>query len=303
MVAIVFISLFALLTLVAIAVTVVAKNKDRYEVNPKAVAGGLAAVFLVLTLIVWLSNSMFSVEARTVGIVTEFGRATGTVNPGFNFLPPWADVTEFPTSNQNLDLDGQDGDQEGHAIKIKFDGGGTGYVNVNVNWKVKGNNEAIKLWNAWKDFDKVKDQVVTKRVQAHAYEVAGRYLPEDAVKSQNADKIARDIKTGLNEELNDQGIEIVDVNITGIDVDPDTQARINQQAQARSDVEKSKTEQQKAIIDNQTRQQTQASLTPEALVAKCLDMVNKWDVRKNGNLPAGFTCFSGANLPLMVGVK
>jgi regulator of protease activity HflC (stomatin/prohibitin superfamily) len=299
----IFIGILLLIGLIGLAVAIFGKNDNDYDVSPRTVGAGVAGVFLVLSLITWLASSIFSVEARTVGIVTEFGRATGTVDPGFNFLAPWAEVTEFPTSTQNLDLDGLDGDNEGKAVKVKFDGGGTGFVNVNVNWKVKGNDEAINLWNEWKDFDKVKDQVVAKRVQTHAADVAGTYEPQEATESVNYGKIADDIKSKLNAELAGRGVEVTDVNVMGIDVDKETQARINKQAAAKADIVTAQSNQERAVIDNETKRMTQDSLTPAALTDQCLKMVNSWDVVKNGNLPAGFSCFGGAGLPLTVPVK
>lgn len=300
---VIFIGILVLIALIGLVVAIVSKNNDDYEVSPRAVGGGVAGVFLVIALIVWLASSMFSVEARTVGIVTEFGQATGVVQPGFNFLPPWADVTEFPTSTQPLDLDSSDGKEDGAGVGVKFEGGGQGRINLNVNWKVKGDAEAIKLWNAWKDFDKVTQQVVIPRVKTHAAFVAGSYKPSDAVNSQNNPKMADAILLALNEELNGQGIEITDVNVAGVDVDDATQKRINSQAQKQTDIDNAKLEQDRAAIDNKTKQDSQALLTPEALIDQCLKIVNAWDVNKNGQLPAGFNCFGGAQLPLAVGVK
>lgn len=299
---VIFIGVLLLIGLIGLVVAIVSKNNDNYEVSPRAVGGGVAGVFLVIALIVYLASSIFSVEARTVGIVTEFGQATGTVNPGFNFLAPWAEVTEFPTSTQNLDLDGKDGDGEGKAIQVKFENGGTGYVNVNVNWKVKGNDEAINLWKEWKEFDKVKDQVVTKRVQTHAAAVTGNYEPQEAIKSVNYSKIADSVKAELNKELAGRGVEVTDVNVTGIDVDDATQARINKTAAAEADVATAQANQDRAKIDNETKRLTQESLTGPALIDQCLKTVNSWDVNKNGPLPAGFNCFGGS-IPLAVGVK
>jgi regulator of protease activity HflC (stomatin/prohibitin superfamily) len=302
MVAIIFIGLFALLTLVGIGVLVFAKNNDRYDVSPKAVGGGFAAVFLVLTLSVWLFNSVFSVEARTVGIVTEFGKATGTVQPGFNFLAPWAEVTEFPTTAQPLDFSGTDG-TEGQGVPVKFAGGGQGWININVNWKVKGDDEAIKLWNSWKDFDKVTNRVVVPRVRDHAAFVAGSYGPLDAVNSENNPKMAKAIKDKLNAELKSQGIEVMDVSVGGVDVDEATQKRINSQAQKKTDIDNAKLDQERAVVDNETKRQSQELLTPQALIDQCLKITNNWDVNKNGPLPANWNCFAGGGLPVTVGVK
>lgn len=300
---VIFIGILVGIGLVGLAVAIISKNNGNHEVSPRAVGGGVAGVFLVIALVVWLASSIFSVEARTVGIVTEFGQATGTVQPGFNFLAPWADVTEFPTSTQPLDLNGKDGDSEGKGVPVKFTGGGQGWVNLNVNWKVKGNDEAIKLWNEWKDFDKVTNQVVIPRVRTHASVVAGAYNPAEAVNSENNTKMANAIKDKLNDELNGKGIEVTDVNVGGVDVDADTQKRINSKAQKTTDLDNAQLDQQRAVIDNETKRQSQDLLTPQALIDQCLKLTDKWDVAKNGPLPANWTCVGGNNLPLAVGVK
>lgn len=297
MLAIVLIGVFLLITVTAFIVSRKSEGQDR------TYATGIASIALVIGVVVYLSNAIFSVEARTVGIVTEFGQATGTVNPGFNLLAPWAEVTEFPTSTQSLDLNGKDGDDEGKGVEVKFTGGGQGWVNLNVNWKVKGNDEAIKLWNAWKDFDKVTNQVVVPRVSSHAAVVAGAYAPKEATNSENNAKMAKAIKDKLNDELRGQGIEILDVNVRGVDVDEATQKRINSQAQKQTDIDNATLEQQRAGIDNTTKQENQDLLTPQALIDQCLKITNNWDVKKNGQLPSNWNCFTGQQLPLAVGVK
>lgn len=292
--------LIGLCLIIGVVLFIVAR---RTEGEDRTIAKAVGSAVLVLGVVFYLSNAIFSVEARTVGIVTEFGQATGTVNPGFNLLPPWAEVTEFPTSTQSLDLNGKDGDDEGKGVEVKFTGGGQGWVNLNVNWKVKGNHEAIKLWNAWKDFDKVTNQVVVPRVSSHAAVVAGVYAPKEATNSENNAKMAKAIKDKLNDELRGQGIEILDVNVRGVDVDDATQKRINSQAQKQTDIDNATLEQQRAAIDNTTKQQSKDLLTTQALIDKCLNTTNNWDAKKNGPLPSNWNCFTGQPLPLTVGVK
>lgn len=304
MVSIIFIGLLVLVSTVGLVVGLVSKKKDDYDdYSRKGIGYGVAVGTLVLALLIGLFSSMFFVSSRTVGVVTEFGKATGTVEPGLNFLAPWAEVTEFPTSNQNLDLDNTDKDNQGRPIEVKFDGGGTGYINININWKVKGNDQAIKLWTEWKEFGKVREQVVTKRVQSIGNKVVGAYQPQDAIESANYEHIETAIKKALSAELNGQGIDIADVNVIRVDVDKDTQARINKQAAAKADIITAQSKQERAVIDNETKRLTQESLTSAALTDKCLEMVNNWDAKKNGNLPSGFSCFLATGLPLTIPAK
>jgi prohibitin 1 len=296
--------MFALIILILLGLaTVVAfvvgfflptESKSRYsDTNPKFAAFVTAGVALVLTLVVFFLTSITSVEARTVGIQTEFGKSVGTLSPGFHMTAPWSEVTEFPTSTQNLDLDGSDKDDQGTPVKVKFDNGGQGAVNLDVNWRVESNDKAQALWNAWKEWEKVEGNVVKPRAISSTAQVVGAYSPQDATNSSNNETIAGDIKSKLNGELARYGIKVDDVNLKAIDVDANTQARIDKNAAAVADIDTAKAKQDRARIDNETNKlkaQSQ-SLSPGALVDKCLDVVDAWDVKKNGNLPAGWNCF------------
>lgn len=64
-------------------------------------------------------------------------------------------------------------------------------------------------------------------------------------------------------------------------------------------------EQERARIDNETaklREQSGA-LSPAANQRFCLDIVNAWDVSKNGPLPATFNCGMGNSAGVLVGAK
>ena len=259
----------------------------------------VAAVPLVVFILIFLFSSMNYTTARTVGIVTEFGKATGTIQPGLNWTAPWADVTEFPTSNQVLDLDATN---DGPNVTVKFKGanggGGSGFVNVNITWQVKNDNEAVKLWQNWKEFEAVKDNVVNPRGQAAVVEVFGRYTPEEAIDGNKLQQFNDEVKQSLSTALDSSGISVENVAIKRVDLSPEIQDRINKQVQAQADVQKAQIEQQRAQIDNQTNQLRQQSLTPEALIRTCMDVTNAWNVAQNGPLPASWNCFSGTTLPL-----
>lgn len=259
---------------------------------------GLAVVFAI----VFLANSMNNVSARTVGIVTEFGKATASVDAGFHFEPPWAQITEFPTSNQVTDLDATDGSPD--VVQAKFDGGGTGFVNTNVTWQVETNEKAVALWNNWKDFDKVSSMVVKPRVQSVVAKVVGEFGPKESVKSENYVKIESQIKTELQRLLAEYGIKVENVNVKRIDLDATAQDRMNKQVIADANVGIAKSEQERAKIDNETAnlKAQSAALTPGALIAECLKVTNAWDVQKNGPLPANWSC-TGSGLALTVPVK
>jgi regulator of protease activity HflC (stomatin/prohibitin superfamily) len=293
--AIIFLGIFALVLVIGIATAMVGRGDTR-------IGGILAAVVAAILFgITFVANSVTNVEARTVGIVTEFGKATGTVSPGFNWVAPWASVTDFPTSNQVLDLDTTDEDPgSGHNVAVKFKGGGEGWVNVNITWQVQTDDKAVQLWNNWKDFELVKKNVVNPRGQGIVAEVFGRYAPEDATDGQRLPDFNKEVMDSLNKTLASSGIVVENVAIKKVDTSGPIQERINNQVKALADQNTSRIKQDTAKIDAETNKIAQQQLTPEVLANKCLDIVNAWDFAKNGPLPAAGIC--GGSIPLVKAV-
>jgi len=273
------------------------RTKGHYDgdIPKKGVWGAITGIFAFAFLLTFVLCSTINTNARTIDIITEFGKATGTTQPGLNWVDPWAEKTEFPTSNQVLDLDATN---DGPNVAVKFKGGGSGFVNVNITWQVQNDDQAVKLWQNWKEFDSVKNNVVNPRGQAAVVEAFGNYTPEEAIDGNKLEQFNADVKANLERELNSNGIIVENVAIKRIDLSPEIQDRINAQVKAQADVAKAQIEQQRAQIDNATNQLRQQSLTPEALIRQCLDVANAWDVQKNGPLPASWNCFTGTTLPL-----
>lgn len=295
--------IFGVITLILIVLAFFAKGKVvDTNVSTRLAFIGAAIVPGVIFGLIWLFSSYTNVPARTVGIVTEFGKATGTVGSGLNWVAPWAEITQFPTTNQALDLDATDGNNVGAPVGIKFDGGGAGSANVNMNWQIKTDNDAVNLWNNWKDFDLVTTKVVNQKAQTVVAEVVGSYSPEDAVKGSNIPVISQQIKDKLNADLASDGILVENVNLKKVDVDPAIQDRVNKQVEAQANLTRAKTLQDQAKVDAETNRIAQQQLTPDILANKCLDIVNNWDVAKNGALPAGWSC-SGSNQSLVIPAK
>lgn len=298
----IFLGILGLIALAIIAGSRMAPKTAGYDDFPvRKLLLGVGIGFSVLFAGLLIGGSMENVNARTVGIVTEFGKATGTLSPGLNWVAPWAEVTEFSTGNQSLDLDATDGN--GGNVAVKFAGGGAGAANVNINWQVQDDNKATKLWENWKEFDIVADKVVNKQAQSVVYQVVGHYSPEDAVKSDNVAKINKEIKDQLNSVLAASGIRVENVAVMRIDLSPELQDRVNKQNQAVTDQQTAKTQQETAKIEADTNAIKQKQLTPFTLMDKCLDIVLKWNVQNNGQMPAAGVCGSLGNQVLALPTK
>lgn len=298
-------AILGLIAIAGIALALVSKGnfEDSYGdgISKKAVFGGVGGVALVAFLLVFAFSSFTNTSARTVGIVTEFGKATGTVSPGFNTVAPWAEVTEFPTSNQTLDLDATDNTEEHKAnpVVIKFLGGGEGDVNVNITWQVQNDDKAVQLWNNWKDFELVKSNVVNPRGQSAVAEVFGALKPEEATDGAKIPQYNKAVQDKLNAMLASSGITVENVSIKRINVSAAIQERINKQVEALADQQTATTKQGTAKIEAETNNISKQQLDPNVLAKMCYDVTNNWNVAKNGPLPANWSC-AGGTLPMTI---
>lgn len=256
-----------------------ARNKVGYAV---AVGAG------VLLIIVTAFNSVTSVGARNVGIQTAFGRYQGTLDNGLQIVAPWSEHEDFSTQVQFLDLDGA---KWTDGAPVTFKGGGSGAIFATPRWRIN-ENSAGDLWKKYKNFDNVRDQLVLSSAKDSFRAVVKDYTPNEALTMTR--EIASKVKADLAANLADDGILIDSVSIRDVKLDERSQASLDKIVQANNDIERAKAEQQRAKIDSETaklREKT-GSLKPEALQRYCLDVVNNWDVKKNGSLPAGFNCNS-----------
>lgn len=278
------------------------KNAKSYESEiPIKGAWALAALInAVLFIIVAVVTSVFYVEARTVGIVTSFGKPVHTSGPGLNIAWPWEEVTSFSTGNQTIDFDGTDG--SGSPVGFKLAGevsGGEASAHINITWQVQNDDKAIKLWENWKEFDRVKDQLVDKNSRAVIAGVMGRYDSDQANKGANLVVFSEAIKQELNTFFADKGISVETVAVMRVDFSPQVQDRINKKYQDQQDIERAKIQQERAAIEAQTNATRQTNLSESVLKLKCLELTNAWNVGANGQLPSGWNCLGpvGTVLP------
>lgn len=290
-----FLALFALSSL---GVWLKVRNSDTVEPdNPVRWAGVAAIVWAVVLVIVTVGMSITTVGARSVGIQTAFGKYSGTLSNGLQFTAPWSSVEEFSTQVQYLDLD------KDHSVPVTFKGGGGGEVRATPRWRIDPAG-AEKLWKKFRTFEHVRDQLVNSTAKDSIRVIASQYSPNEARSGENLRAIDKQVKDDLNKTLAEDGIVIDSVSIKGISLDARSQASLDKIVTANNDIERAKAEQLRAKIDAQTAEirKRGGSLEGPALTRYCLEVVNNWDVDKNGPLPAGFTCLD-SNLTRVLPVK
>lgn len=253
----------------------------------------LALVPLLILGIITVFMSATVVDARAVGIQTSFGRYVDTLDNGLNWTSPWSKVEQFSTQIQPLNV----------TVRVAFEGGGSGEVDTTIRWSIDKPG-AEDLWKAWKTFDRVRDNLVKPNSQEVVSAVVSDYQPQDARDGGNRAEMQTAVVSGLTQRLGGRGVDIDSVSITDIRLDSKAQTAVDRIVTANADVQRAQSEQDRAKIEAETARIRQQSQTPEALQRYCLEVVNAWDVSKNGSLPATFDCdFGGAGTPVIVGAN
>ena len=258
----------------------------------------LAGVTILGMGLTTLFCSLTSVASNSVGIQTQFGKYSGTLDSGLQLAAPWASTEQFSKRVQYLDLDKE------HAVSVTFKGGGGGTVKATPRWRIDP-AKAGALWRKFRSFEHVRDQLVSSSAKDSIRVIASQYTPNEARSGENLRKIDAEIKADLGQALAEDGIIIDSISVKGIPLDARSQASLDKIVAANNDVERAKAEQLRAKIDAETAEirQRGGSLTGPALQRYCLEVVNNWDVGKNGPLPAGFSCFDTGQLQKVLPVK
>ena len=284
-------------------------------------AAGVAGVAFVLLAVVTIIFGSNIIPARTVAIQTTFGTNPVALDSGYHFLAPWSETERFETLLQPLDLNDKDGSQ-GNSVNVTFSapkiadnkdatdeaGGGKGKINAVINWRIMdGDNQdkqgAVRLWNVYKTFDRVSNELVRAKAQTMVMDVAQDFPA--GVASVNNSKIASEVKVRLGDTLKPYGIEVVDVSVYGVDLDSATQASLQKIVdninRTRAYEEELKGAQvQSKILEEQKRS---GQLSEESQTRFCLNILNSWDVKTNGPAPATLNCGLGEKATTVLPVK
>lgn len=259
----------------------------------KRIGFAVAGAALILLGIVSVFTSATVVGARSVGVETSFGQYKGTLNPGLHFIAPWANVESFSTRVQYLNLDSRDG---GPNIRVKYDGGGGGNADAVVRWRITEPGAKL-LWEKYKTFDNVRDQLVDSSSQDSFRVILGGYAPVDAIAGKNIRPVSLAVKTDLTSSVTDDGVYVDSVSLKNVTLDADVQKTLDRAVSAAGLVVVATQEQNRAVIDAQTAKirENGGSLTPAALQRYCYEVTNSWDVHKNGQLPATWNCATNSS--------
>lgn len=260
------------------------------------IVGAFALVFALIA-------SMTIVGTKTVGVVTVFGKPTGTpLTSGLHFKAPWAQVHMFDATVQ---VDKYEGDT---CVNVRMAGQTTACVSAVISWRIVP-EEANTLKQDHRDFDRMRQNLVINSVEATLSSVFSTYDPlarvtdgQEVAGTEDVSGYADHVLEQLQAEVG-SGIEIVKVTTPFIQYDATTQNRLNE---LQAEVANTRVAEQKkltATAEAAANAELSASVSndPNVLVSKCLDLLSV--VAQSGQpLPDGFSCWpGGASTAIAVG--
>ncbi len=269
--------------MVLLIVTVAAVLARVFSKNPAGRTRSLriAVIAGVLTLFVVILGSTTIVSARNVGVVTTFGRPSGTLGNGLHMKAPWQSVTEMDGSIQ---IDNHTGEA---ATTVRLGNNSTAFVDNSVRWRIQP-AAADELFLDYRQFENVRDNLVTRELRAALNEVFANFDPlaPENVEGANVQALGDQVADKLRAKVGEQ-IEILNVIVPLVNYDEATQDRINalnvEKANTRIAEQRAKT----AAAEARANEILAGSVSndPNVLVSKCLDAAREAGISPLGCWP------------------
>ncbi|MFN8054324.1 SPFH domain-containing protein [Gordonia sp. (in: high G+C Gram-positive bacteria)] len=284
--------IFLVLAVIAIIVTVAAKlihhrNRDQRDADEIRTIGRIATgTAWTLALIPLVISCTTIVSTRNIGVVTKFGRPTGTdLTNGLHLKSPLAKVHEMDGAMQILNRTGKD------ATTVRLGNNSLAQVDNTIRWRIVP-AAAPALYLDYRSFDGVRDNLVTRQANAALNEVLGGFNPLTSLESQDnenqnvelANKVAEVLRTKVGRQ-----IVVEQVIIPVVRFDAETQKRIDafntevantRVAEQRQKTAKADAEANRIIADS-------VKNDPNVVTARCIDQAIKAGISPAGCWPGG----------------
>lgn len=257
----------------------------------KLVTFALLGIFVVLTGF----SSMTIVPTKNVGIVTTFGNPEGTLDNGFHWKAPWDKVTE---------LDGTIQTDTHTETQVRLANQGVAFVDNSVRWRIV-EDEADELFKDYREFENIRDSLVTRELAASLNTVFEDYDPlatneAGELTVPGLEDLSSELTIALQEKVGD-GVEVISVIITKVKLDDATQSRLNA---LQTEIANTRIAEQSALtaeaeaLANEILSDS-VSEDPNVLVSKCMDLLNEM-ISSGMTVPPAFSCWPGSQSALVL---
>jgi regulator of protease activity HflC (stomatin/prohibitin superfamily) len=250
-----------------------------YSLAPAAALLGLFFLYTACSMIV---------ELRHYGVVTVFNRETNqNLGSGHHWKAPWEEIAEVDGTVQN-DEYVKDG-----AIEVRLANNATAWVPVKVTWRVAQEGASTVRKDYKSDVNEVRTALVKRNLESALMNVFDTYDPLATIDDSDADtptsKFDADLKKTLQKQLGTV-VQVDAVTVLVPKYDATTESSISDLQAESNRTRIAGQKQQTATAEAAANATLDASLTPEVLADKCLNMVSTMIEKNQSNLPAGFSC-------------
>lgn len=259
--------------------------KDVSSDSDKSIARTAGGVVALIGLTIITMAMTVVVPARTVGVVTAFGKPTGTLSNGLHIIKPWEQVEKMDASLQTNRYSGD------NSIGVRLANQSEARADASIQWQLR-EEDAEQMYLDYREFERIQHDLVDREFRASVNAVLARYNPldADAIAEGGIDlnEYAEDIKADMQKRMGD-AVEVRSVALPIINYDEETQRKIDQ---LQSEVANTRAAEQ---AKNTAREIAEAneilrkSLSPEVLSQRCIEAAEKV-----GAAPVGCITGSGA---------
>lgn len=258
------------------------RNNHEYSAEGKSILQIIGGAFMVVALIITVFTSTTIVQPRELGVKVALGKPTGEVlGNGFHLKAPWEKIEKLDGAVQNDVYTGES------SIPVRLGNNGRATIDASIQWQLKS-DDAMVVFLDYKTFKGIQSNLVDRNFNAALNEVMGTYDPltyiDPAEGGQDLGKLADAVKKKMQSVVGTQ-IDIRSVTLPIINFDDPTQGRINELQAETAKTRVAQQKKQTSTAEAEANRILQASITPETLTSKCLDIVAESKLSPIGCFP------------------
>lgn len=260
----------------------------RMAVSTRAAGGGV----LLLGIVMIVASCTVAVPARTVGVVTAFGKPTGTLSNGLHLVKPWEEVEKMDASLQTNRYTGDS------AIGVRLANQSEAKADASIQWQLR-EEDAEQMYLDYREFERIHNDLVDREFRASVNAVLASYNPldADAIAEGGIDlnEFADDIKEDMQKRMGG-AVEVRSVALPIINYDEDTQRKIDQLQTEVANTRAAEQSKNTAKEIAEANEIMRKSLSDEVLSQRCIEAAEKV-----GAAPVG--CIKGSSATPLVDMR
>lgn len=283
---------------VGVLAFVVSRGAYRDGDEDAAIGVGIGVVLSFMAVVCMTWSCLTIVSTRNVGIVTSFGKPVATRSNGLAVKWPWEKVPELSgTIQTDNQIGGWDGAKCTGGTPVRLANNSTACVDNTIRWRIQP-SAGDELFRDYSADANIRDSLVTRELNAALNREFADYNPLSADGSTGPDlgTLSAKVTKDLQDQLHSQ-IDVQNVIISIVHFDPQTQDKINAYQAQIANTRIAEESQKTAAAQAQANQILAGSVnnSMNVLISRCLDLINA-----GKQVPAGFSCFPGNDLPVTI---